>query len=144
MSFARRSVLPLFGALVAACSAGQELTARDAWIRLSPPGSNAAAFLTLENHGTTLRRVTTAESADGFAVELHETVERDGVARMGKLDGLEIPGGQSVTLKPRGIHLMLLRPPTFREGQMVRLWLTLDDGTRLPVEAQVRRKAPAR
>lgn len=42
-------------------------------------------------------------------VEVHETVDNDGVMRMQHLEnGLVIPAGESVTLEPGGLHIMFM------------------------------------
>ena len=55
-------------------------------------------------------RITRVASAQFEAVELHESVIQDGVARMREIAQLDIPAGASVTLERGGKHLMLMRP----------------------------------
>jgi copper(I)-binding protein len=59
-------------------------------------------------------------------VEVHEMAVVDGVMRMKQLpDGLEIPAGATVVLKPGSFHLMFigmeeqLLPDTYVEGTLV-------------------------
>ncbi|NCC28249.1 MAG: copper chaperone PCu(A)C, partial [Gammaproteobacteria bacterium] len=73
-------------------------------------------------------------------VELHTHVEEDGMMRMRRIEKIEIPAGETVTLKPGGLHVMLigLKQP-LEPGDTVDLALTFEDGSRIPVQAPVRR-----
>ena len=49
----------------------------------------------------------TSPAAD--RLELHQSTEADGIARMRRVDeGLEIPAGRTVELSPGGTHLMFV------------------------------------
>ncbi|MEQ8346695.1 MAG: copper chaperone PCu(A)C [Sneathiellaceae bacterium] len=79
------------------------------WIRATPPAARAAGgFLTIRNTGDTADRLTGLASPLG-TVEIHTMDMTDGVMRMRHLpDGLEIPAGETVMLKPGGNHLMFV------------------------------------
>jgi periplasmic copper chaperone A len=80
------------------------------WLRETPTGARVAGgYLTITNTGTETDRLT--GGAVGFAgrVEVHEMTMTDGVMRMRELaDGLEIKPGQTVELKPGGLHIMFM------------------------------------
>lgn len=72
-------------------------------------GMVSAGYLTLAHtdprHGYAL----VAASSPLFErVELHTHLLEEGVMRMRKLERIEIPVGKAVTLKPGGLHLMLM------------------------------------
>lgn len=68
-----------------------------------------AAYLTITNHGTESDRLVGAKTDVAKTVEIHEMVEKDGVMQMRPLaHGLEIPAGQTIELKPKSYHLMLI------------------------------------
>ena len=67
----------------------------------------------------------------------------DGVARMGRVESIEVPSGGQVVLAPRGLHVMLIRPQPLRSGDEVELTLALDDGSTLSVVVPVRKQEPA-
>jgi copper(I)-binding protein len=113
----------------------QGIEVEDAWIRLPPPGSNAAAYLELENEST----LVSAKSARAEAVEIHRTVVEDDVARMESIESLEIPAGGEVAFEPRGLHLMLIRPKGLVEGERVEIELGFAEGEPLVFEAKVKR-----
>lgn len=99
--------------LLAAClagtaPAGADLQVNNPWIREAPPVATVhAAYLTLENTGTTPVVIESVSSPDFGRVEIHRSEVVDGIARMFPVGRLEIPPGGSVALAPGGYHLML-------------------------------------
>jgi periplasmic copper chaperone A len=68
-----------------------------------------AAYLILENQSGKSDKLVSASAAIADRVELHESVVEDGVVKMKHLpNGLEIPSGEKVELKPKGLHLMVM------------------------------------
>jgi copper(I)-binding protein len=140
-----RSAVAFVAFLLAALSAGwagsaaaDPLVVKDAWIRQPPPGANAAAYMSIGNPGTAPVRLVAVEAPAAERAELHRTVVEDDVARMSPVDAIEIPAGGTVTLAPRGFHLMLIRPRALAPAQPVELVLVLADGRRQRVHAEVR------
>lgn len=99
----------------------------DAWVRATVPGqSGTGGFMKLT--------ATQALTLEGFSskvakhAELHEMAMEEGVMRMRSIDGLPLPAGETVALKPGagGHHLMLmgLRQP-LKDGDQVELTLQL-------------------
>jgi copper(I)-binding protein len=114
---------------------------RDAWVREAPPGAPVlAAYFTLENPGSKADKLVAVHCPDFAKTEIHATEIRNGVARMIALDALPIPPHATVMLAPGGYHLMLHSPRReLSAGMHVNLELRFDSGTRLPVDAPVRR-----
>ena len=115
--------LSLTGAAVAALAlAGFATTARAAdydvgsihiaqpWARATPKGASAgAAYLTITNNGTAPDRVSCVSSDDSAKCQIHTMTMDNGVMKMRPVEGgLEIKPGQTVTLKPGGLHVMLV------------------------------------
>lgn len=115
-----------------------DLAVKDAWVRQPPPGTNAAAYLTLENARSATRSVVGVSCSAAEKAELHRTRVEDGVAKMAPVAVVEIPAGGSVTFAPRGLHIMLIRPTLPAAGEPVELVLELDGGETLSVTAVVR------
>lgn len=92
------------------------------WSRQTAPRQAVGAgYLTITNTGKTDDRLLSAASSAATQVQVHTVGLVDGVMRMRELrDGLHIPAGQSVTLRPGGYHIMLigLKAPLAR-GAMV-------------------------
>ena len=70
---------------------------------------SSAAYLTITNHGVSDDRLIAAKSAIAQRVEIHSMGLDQGVMRMrAVVDGLVIAAGDSVTLAPGGLHIMLM------------------------------------
>lgn len=99
-------------AITIACSQSPagKVTIVDSWVRPAPEGRPiSAAYLTICNRSDAAVVLTGAEAAVAEAVELHETTrDRDGVASMAPVDRIEIGPGDSVSLAPGGVHIMLI------------------------------------
>ena len=117
-----------------------DLSVEDAWIRLPPPNANTAGYMTLVNGGDSPIRITGVRSDGIERLELHDTTIEYGVARMQPIKEIEIPAGERVTLAPRGLHLMLIRPGALKEGATVELVFSVEGQDDLQVEVPVRRE----
>lgn len=72
-------------------------------------GGNGAAFMALLNGLDTPVRLASVAGDAAKAIELHETVNDNGVMKMEPHpEGFEIPAGGALELKPGGKHVMLL------------------------------------
>jgi periplasmic copper chaperone A len=110
------------------------------WSRATPRGAAVAGgYLKITNTGTTPDRLTggTTEAAKRF--EIHETSMAGGVMRMRELkDGLEIPPGATIELKPGSYHVMmtdLSKPLT--KGERVKASLTFEKAGKVEIEFAV-------
>ena len=127
-------------ALPAIVVAQGNVSIEQAWVRALPPtSSNTAAYMTILNAGPDVAIVRGGSSEIAQAVEVHRTVEVDGMMRMEQLDELRIAPGEQAVLAPGGTHLMLLNLTTMpAAGDEVRLCVQLASG------AEVCTVAPAR
>ena len=108
-----RTGLTLLLVLFGACSADTQpaLVASDVTITQPMPGmAMSAGYLTLTNNAAETITITRVSSPSYASVELHETVIDDGIARMRRLEKIEIPAGTNTMLAPGGKHLMLMQP----------------------------------
>ena len=137
------AIFVLLLAAIGPAQAAAPLEVREAWIAEAPPGASVqAAYMQLHNGGTASLTVTAATSPAFASVELHRTVHEGPMARMEKLPGLPLAPGESVSLAPGGLHLMLIAPrQPLSEGETVPLELHLDSGAAVSIEAVVRRTA---
>jgi periplasmic copper chaperone A len=114
------------------------------WIRHAPPtASSWAGYVQIHNDGTDAVRFERLSSPQFGSVELHETVLDNGVMKMRGRDSLEIAPGESVALKPSGLHLMLSKPserPTL--GDRIAVTLHSDNACDLDLVLDVRDTAP--
>lgn len=118
--------------------------AESAWIRAAPPTARMlAGYVVLHNRGSEPVALVGASSARFGLVEVHETVDVDGVARMREVPRIDIAPGGSAALQPGGRHLMLMRPSGVpAKGEQVQIVLRFSDASELPVSFIVSPGAP--
>jgi copper(I)-binding protein/uncharacterized protein YcnI len=104
--------------------------------RATPPNAPVAGgFLTIANTGAEDDRLTGAASEAAGRMEIHEMIMEGDVMKMRALeDGLPLPAGQTVELKPGGFHLMFmdLKQPLV-EGETVEVTLTFEKAGQITV-----------
>jgi copper(I)-binding protein len=119
--------------------ASAELDIRDPWIKNLPPSVPVrAGYMTIHNPQTKTVSIVSLRS-DAFAsIEIHQTIEQDGMMRMEQMSSLKIESNSSVQLAPGGLHLMMMNPsePT-QPGDLLEIVIILDDGSEQRVEMQV-------
>ncbi len=97
-------------AVLAAAAQAQNVEVKGAWVRTSVQGQMATgAFMTLTAKAS-LRLVGVSTPVAGMA-EIHEMKMDGDVMKMRALkegEGLELPAGKAVELKPGGFHVMLM------------------------------------
>lgn len=113
---------------------------QDAWVRGTVPAQKATgAFMRLT--ATQASRLVSVASPVAGVAEVHEMRMEGSVMKMAALgNGLELPAGKPVELKPGGYHVMLmdLKQP-LSAGDLVPLTLTLQgaDGKKEVLELKV-------
>ncbi|MDC7805458.1 copper chaperone PCu(A)C [Luteimonas sp BLCC-B24] len=126
-------------AAASSTGAAQGVQVSDAWIRETPPNAAVAGgYLTLRSDaGDRLVAVETSASA---SVEIHEMSHAGGVMRMRELaDGVELPAGTDVSLRPGGNHLMFIGPvEPVRAGQTIEATLRFQNAPEQTVQFEVR------
>ncbi|MCK7610878.1 copper chaperone PCu(A)C [Roseibium sediminicola] len=126
-----------------------DLTISQAWTRATPPKAKAGGgFVAIRNSGTEDDRLVAASSDVAAKVELHEMTVTDGVMKMRHLeDGISVPAGETVALKPGGLHIMFMGlNQSFEEGNTVPVVLTFEKAGDVAVELPVAKmgaKSPA-
>jgi copper(I)-binding protein len=84
------------------------ITIDQAYARATVAGQSAGGgFLKLINKGTDDRLVAVSAEVSA-AVELHTMKMEGDVMRMRPVDGIDLPAGKTVELKPGGMHLMFM------------------------------------
>ena len=125
--FIRILLLIAASALVATAASAQDyklgsLEISQPWTRATAPTAKAGGgYLTITNKGTTPDRLIAVRSAVSDKAEIHEMKMEGNVMRMRELaDGLEIPPGATVELKPGGYHIMFmdLKAPMAKDAKV--------------------------
>jgi len=109
-----------FAFAVAQCAATAAVQAADydvgpihiaqPWARATPKGAAAgAAYMTITNTGKTPDKVNCVSSDASAECQIHTMTMDNGVMKMRPVEGgLEIKPGETVTLAPGGLHMMLV------------------------------------
>ncbi|MCB9139060.1 MAG: copper chaperone PCu(A)C [Caldilineaceae bacterium] len=102
-------------------------------------GGTGAVYMTVLNGLEEDVQFVSAESPAANVVELHETVNDNGVMRMvPQPDGYPIPAGGSVELMPGGKHIMLIDlVAPLATGSEIELTLNFDNGESMTVTVPV-------
>lgn len=136
-------LLVLTALLLAACapSAGG-IAVKDPFSRPSPTGAaTGAVFVTIVNNGPNADRLVSASSPAAQTVELHETVNENGVMKMEpRPEGFEIPAGATLELKPGGKHIMLIDlTAPLEPGKIIEVTLNFEKAGPVKIQAPVRK-----
>ena len=108
-----RSVALMVCLFLAACGGETRapLVASDIVITEPMPGRHiSAGYISFTNNTSDAINITHVVSPEFAAVELHESLVEDGIAKMRPIKELVIPANSSVSLQRGGKHLMLMRP----------------------------------
>ena len=100
----------LFALLFVGCEPDSDqsvLRVDNAWIRTPVAGrAVTAGYCDITNTGSAPVAIT-GFSGEGLRVEIHETIDEDGMMRMRPMPGLHLGPGETISLAPGGKHLML-------------------------------------
>ena len=121
-----------------------DISVSDPYALAVPSGQpNSAVFMTLVNNSKENRALVAAETPSARVVELHTHVHEDGMMKMRKIDKIDIPAGQTVTLKPSGLHVMLIGlKEKLEPGKEAHMNLIFDQGGKDHIMTPLRPIAP--
>jgi copper(I)-binding protein len=121
----KKFILALAAALAAGLAHAQ-VEVKDAWVRGMVPTQNVTgAFMRITSKGDA-KLVAVKSPAAGMA-ELHLSSMEGGVMRMRPVEGIPLPAGKAVELKPGGYHVMLMHvKQPLKEGDRVPLTLEVE------------------
>jgi len=115
-----------------------------AWARATPPAAKTGAvYLTLVNHGGGTERLIAARSPAAAQAELHAQINEAGIMRMTAVDAVVLGPGEHLSLRPGGLHVMLIElTAPLREGAPLALTLSFAGLGDVTVDVPVLRNAP--
>jgi copper(I)-binding protein len=104
------------------------LTIDDAWIAEAPPGSKVmVGYMMFKNTSSADVTIVSAESPVYSSIEFHETIHKDGMARMIRHRVISVAENSSTLLTRGGKHLMLFNPTSrLKAGDKVTIKFTSD------------------
>ena len=115
------------------------VTVAGAWCRPTPNGAKVGGCYVTLTAGSD-DRLLSVSTALADSAQIHEMKTENGVMSMGDLpNGLPLPAGQKVELKPGGTHIMLmgLRDPLV-DGGVASFTLTFEKAPAIGVHAAVK------
>lgn len=123
----------------AAAAAPGTVTVADAWCRPTPNGAKVGGCYVTLTAGSD-DKLLSVSTALADSAQIHEMKTENGVMSMGELpDGLPLPAGQTVELKPGSTHIMLmgLRDPLV-DGSVASFTLTFEKAPAIGVHAAIK------
>jgi copper(I)-binding protein len=127
------------GASPAATSSDPQIKVMEPWARSSPMvAGNGAVYMQLMNEGGSDDALLSAETDVAEVVELHETKMDGDVMKMSQVSNIKVPAGDSVMLKPGGLHVMLINlKQELVLGEKIKLTLNFEKSGPLTIEAEI-------
>jgi copper(I)-binding protein len=117
-----------------------DLVIHHPWARQSPMGASVAAgFMTITNTGMQDERLVRASSEISTMVQIHTMKMEGDIMKMDELpEGVAIPAGTTVELKPASLHIMFmgLKAP-IREGESFAGTLTFEKAGPVTIDYEV-------
>ena len=110
-----------------------------AWARATmKPGATGVVYLTVSNSGPAADRLVSVSSPVAAGAGLHIMVMEGTVMQMRPVDALDVKPGDTVPLKPGGLHIMLTNlKQALKQGQHFPLTLDFEKAGRVEVEVTV-------
>jgi len=110
MTSLSRTLAGLSLALFATVAAAQStVRVESPYARATVPGQPAGGgYLKVTNTGKEADRLLSVSADVSKSVELHSMSMEGDVMRMRQVDGIDVPAGGSVELKPGGLHIMFI------------------------------------
>ena len=131
-------LLALFWAATAS-AADPAIKIDKAWARATmQPGATGVVYLTLSNSGPAADRLVGVSSPVAAEAGLHIMVMEGTVMQMRPVDALDVKSGDSIQLKPGGLHIMLTNlKQALKQGEHFPLTLDFEKAGRIEVEVIV-------
>ena len=116
----------------------------DPWVREAPPMAPAlAAYMIIKNLSSEPKTLLSATSPAFKRIEIHQTINRDGMMQMQAQSQLVIAADDQVDLAPGGYHLMLMEgEESLSVGDKVTLTLQFADDEEMTLTMPVRKFLP--
>lgn len=122
---------------VAASAQPASIKVEQVWSRAAFAGHEGVAYMTITNAGPT-DALTAVSTPIAATADLHQTIDDNGVMKMRPVQSLPIDTGKTVTLAPRGYHVMLTNlKQTLKAGDSFPITLTFQKAGKITATAKV-------
>lgn len=128
-----------FVLLLSACAPAKVLYVDQAWVKLSANDDMPSSGYFTVHGGEEDVRLLSVISPAVLRIEMHESIERDGVMSMQTVNGINIPARTDVAFGPGGAHLMIwgINQGIKTQGKLP-LTFIFSNGDRIIVDAVIR------
>jgi len=135
----RLSILVLL--MLSLPAAAESLQITEAWIKNLPMAVPVrAGYMHISNNQNTEITIVSLQSKSFESIEIHQSMEVNGMMGMRPVDALSIPAGGSLELAPGGFHLMMMNPQEeLVPGQKVTVTLYYQNQNTQLIELEVRK-----
>lgn len=126
--------------LLASCGQGDILFADKAVVNLSPvEGNPSAGYMDLHGGRVDVELVGVT-SDDVLRMEMHETIEKDGMMSMAQLKSIPVPAGKTVKMEPGGKHLMIWGVGDYsKQRGLLKMILIYSNDDRIEIDAVIKK-----
>jgi len=147
------TVLILIGGTLWGCSEPQEtdtdakrpqLFLSNSWMRQPIAGRDmSAVYVTIGNGGTADDTLLSAKSDMAARIEIHTTIEENGIASMKKMDMAAVPAEEGLVMAPGGAHLMIFGlKKDFKDGEQIDLSLSFEKSDPMTIQVPIMKTPP--
>lgn len=130
--------MAVLGVVMVARAGQPQVSVTDARVRWLPGDLPMAGYFVITSNATGPLRLIGAASPAFSNVMLHRSVEKNGMAHMAHVDGVDLVPGQPFAFSPGGYHLMLMHATRgLHVGEDVPVTLRFSDGQTLTVRFRI-------
>ena len=117
-----------------------DIMVHESWARASIGSApNSAAYMQLMTHGDQADKLIAVETPAAERAELHDHILDGDVARMQKIEAIDVKPGEPITLEPGGLHVMLMGvKDKLNEGDVLPLTLTFEKAGEVTLEVPIK------
>jgi copper(I)-binding protein len=114
----------------------------EAWVKYLPPVVPVrAGYMLVSNNTAQAINITKIESEVFTQIDIHETVEKDGMMIMRPVMPFKIPAGKTFLLAAGGLHLMMRNPDrVLKPGDNINVMLYFNNGETQLINMTVKKK----
>lgn len=128
------------GADDAGIAHGGDIVILDGWARASIGNApNSAAYLTVTTKGDAADKLLSVSTPAAEAAELHHHVMDGDIARMQKVETIDVEPGAPLSMEPGGYHVMLFGlTGNLAAGEVLTITLTFEKAGEIAAEIPIR------
>lgn len=131
--------------VVSSFAQADDIKIEDLWVREAPPGVRIfAAYMTINNTAESSDTLLSVGSNCCAKVEIHQSIVKDGHAKMVERKSIHLPAETNVSFEPGGLHLMLIDPnrnfrKKMRDGNEVELTFNFSSNKSITLKAKIKK-----